>query len=227
MVVLLAAFAVAVLAGGAYFAATKFGGDDGANSGAAAETPIPAQTTADAAPTAVNEPAPTVTVTATATATVIRPVAPAGAFPGAGGPAPSGATPITAVQSRQNAYEPYEVAMIKTPSGNIGCDFVMDDDGEVLAGCGVLSYIETAQYGEDPVGPRWWIDLTGTGTPDIYSRGDAPYFEYLGPSPQVVDYGKAVTYGDFVCGSADDGLTCWNTVTGHGAFMNRRGFTAF
>lgn len=46
-------------------------------------------------------------------------------------------------------------------------------------------------------------------------------------SPQVVDCGKAVTYGDFVRGSADDGLTCWNTVTGHGAFMNRRGFTAF
>ena len=38
----------------------------------------------------------------------------------------------------------------------------------------------------------------------------------------VVDYGQVVYYRTIVCASAENGLTCWNTDTGHGAFMNRQ-----
>lgn len=30
-------------------------------------------------------------------------------------------------------------------------------------------------------------------------------------------------YAKYVCASEENGLTCWNTETGHGAFMNRDG----
>ncbi|WP_165444815.1 hypothetical protein [[Pseudopropionibacterium] massiliense] len=45
--------------------------------------------------------------------------------------------------------------------------------------------------------------------------------------PQVVPYGAAVYYEKYVCASEENGLTCWNTETGHGAFMNRDGVTTF
>ena len=41
-------------------------------------------------------------------------------------------------------------------------------------------------------------------------------------APMVVDYGQVVYYRTIVCASAENGLTCWNTDTGHGAFMNRQ-----
>ena len=103
----------------------------------------------------------------------------------------------------------------------------MDDFGEVTAGCGVASYADTGQYGQDEGGRKWWIDITGIDVPEVYSRGDVAYYMMPDAPPQVVAYGEVVTYGDFVCGSLESGLTCWNTSTGHGAFMNRRGFEAF
>ena len=38
---------------------------------------------------------------------------------------------------------------------------------------------------------------------------------------QVLGYGEALSYGDFVCLSEHDGLTCWDTASGAGAFMSR------
>lgn len=217
---------VAALAGGAVFASSLLRDVPGADPTQAEQASAP---TAQPDPTPSGPPSPIAapTVTVTATATVSAAAVPAGAFPGAGGAAPSGSTPISTVQYGQSAYEPREVAMIKTPSGNIGCDFLMDGDGEITAGCGVASYLSTQQYGGDAVGPNWWIDLSGPAQPGIHSRGDAPYYEFSSVEAQVVEYGSVVTYGDFVCGSASNALTCWNAVTGRGAVMNRAGFTTF
>jgi hypothetical protein len=44
---------------------------------------------------------------------------------------------------------------------------------------------------------------------------------------QQVAYGTVVYHGDYVCASENAGLTCWNTTTGHGAFMNRDETTTF
>jgi len=47
------------------------------------------------------------------------------------------------------------------------------------------------------------------------------------PLDTKVPYGAAVYYEKYVCASEENGLTCWNTETGHGAFMNRDGVTTF
>ena len=46
-------------------------------------------------------------------------------------------------------------------------------------------------------------------------------FQNPGTPGQQVEYGTVVYHGDYVCASENAGLTCWNTATGHGAFMNR------
>ncbi len=146
-----------------------------------------------------------------------------GAYPGAGGPIPAGATPVSSVRLAQQSYE-QDVAIIVTPSGNIGCDLVADS----WAGCGIYSYFETRPYGSDELGPKWWIGLGGPDAPVISSRGDAPFYLWEDGVPaQEVPYGQAVYYADYVCGSSEAGLTCWNTQTGHGAFMNKTGYQAF
>ncbi|MFT0846372.1 LppP/LprE family lipoprotein [Actinomycetaceae bacterium L2_0104] len=145
-----------------------------------------------------------------------------GAFPGAGGPIPADATPATAIRPAEEGYE-YEVAVIVTPSGNIGCDLTAGTG----SGCGVQSYAETQPHGSDELGPKWWIGLGGADVPEISSRGDAPFFVWPDVTTQTVPYGQSVYYGNYVCGSAESGLTCWNIETGHGAFMNRDGYQAF
>lgn len=45
--------------------------------------------------------------------------------------------------------------------------------------------------------------------------------------PQVITNGQALEYGNYVCGSNDKGVTCWNVNTGHGAFVTAQGFTGF
>lgn len=176
-------------------------------------------------PTGSVDPAPT--DTATTIRAMPQPAVPRDAFPGAGGQVPSGAQPVSSVYLGSSPDAPYLIATIVTPSGNIGCDFSSDGSGEIVAGCGVLSYMDSAPYGADADGARWWIDLTEGKAPDISSRSGLSFFEESKHEPQVVDYGKVVSFEDIVCGSAEDGLTCWNTTTGHGAFMNRRGFEAF
>lgn len=133
---------------------------------------------------------------------------PQGAYAGAGGPAPANAAPITTVNSSG-------IAVVKTPSNNIGCDL-----SAAYAGCGVLNYQESQPFGKDEGGAKWWVPLDGSYD-QVQSKGDAPYFLGTDPAPQVLTYGTVVQHGNFVCASEQNGLTCWDTTTGHGAFMNR------
>lgn len=136
-----------------------------------------------------------------------------GAYPGAGGPRPANATPITAVHS---GY-----AVIVTPSKNISCEF-----SDTNAGCGVMNYTDSKPYGSDELGPKWWVRMKSSASadqaePEIVSRSQPPLSQNPGTPGQQVEYGTVVYHGDYVCASEDAGLTCWNTTTGHGAFMNR------
>ena len=139
---------------------------------------------------------------------------PQGAYAGAGGPAPANAVPITSVN-------PSGVAVVKTPSNNIGCDL-----SPSYAGCGVLNYQKTQPYGSDEGGAKWWVPLDGSFD-QIQSKSDAPYFAGTDPAPQVMAYGTVVQHGNHACASEQNGLTCWDTTTGHGAFMNRDGTAMF
>lgn len=44
---------------------------------------------------------------------------------------------------------------------------------------------------------------------------------------QVIENGQALKHGNYICGSDDKGVTCWNANTGHGAFVTEKGFTGF
>ena len=147
------------------------------------------------------------------------PVSIPGAYPGAGGPRPANATPITAVHS---GY-----AVIITPSKNISCEF-----SDTTAGCGVMNYMNSKPYGSYELGPKWWVRMKNSASadqakPEIVSRSEPPLSQKPETSGQQVEYGTVVYHGDYVCASEDAGLTCWNTTTGHGAFMNRDATTTF
>ena len=147
------------------------------------------------------------------------PVSIPGAYPGAGGPRPANATPITTVHS---GY-----AVIITPSKNIGCEF-----SDTTAGCGIVNYTNSKPYGSDELGPKWWGRMksptaANQAEPEIVSRSEPPLFQKPETPGQQVEYGTVVYQGDYVCASENAGLTCWNTTTGHGAFMNRDATTTF
>ena len=145
------------------------------------------------------------------------PVSEAGdATPSKGVPADS--TPITTI--RPAGQYGSETAVIVSPSGNIGCDFSADSGG-----CGVKSYVEVDDG--SPFGPPWWFGLDGSSKPEVGARGDAPYFSDRSFPAQVVAYGQTVHYRNYVCHSAQDGMTCWNADTGHGVRMARSGYRTF
>lgn len=118
--------------------------------------------------------------------------------------------------------------IIKTPSGNIGCDL----RGNFGAICTVSSYITDKKY---PVYHEGWgtrykysFGITDSGmlpAPEV--RGDPTYHEQYRDEAYAVPYGETVYYGSTVCESQEEGLTCWNVKTGYGVFMSREGYRAF
>ncbi len=135
---------------------------------------------------------------------------------------PSAAIELPVVYT--SAYDGGEYASLKTPSGNIGCDFSRE-----TAGCGVMSYLTDKPYGSDGSFPRWWFNLVGD-IPQIGSKGDIPIFGE--PSldfgkPYILNYGESAFFGRTACSSEEKGLTCWNIDTGHGIFLSREEYRSF
>ena len=150
-----------------------------------------------------------------------KPIQIPGAHPGAGGPRPDNATPVTAVHQ--------DVATIINPAENIGCDF---SEQHSYVGCGIDNYVTDMPYGRDQAGPKWWVEMStsdspGLEEPTITSKNRAPAFQRSETPPQVVPYGTVVYHGDYTCASELAGMTCWNTTTGHGAFMSSMNTTTF
>ena len=177
-------------------------------------------TTASDSTTASESPSPTPSPTP-APSPARTPVQIPGAYPGAGGPRPENATPVTAVHQ--------DVATIINPAENIGCDF---SDQHSYVGCGIDSYVTDMPYGRDHAGPKWWVEMStsdspGLAEPTIKSKNKAPAFQRPETPPQVVPYGTVVYHGDYTCASELAGMTCWNTTTGHGAFMSSMNTTTF
>lgn len=136
-------------------------------------------------------------------------------YSGAGGAIPPEATAATAIRPDGRT------AVIKTASGNIGCDISED-----YSGCGVLSMQGTVLMGTDSRGrPNWWVDLPTDGDseliPEVMDNPEGPLFEDADVPAQVLNYGQVIRHGEVVCASESEGLTCWNMWTGHGSFMNK------
>lgn len=138
---------------------------------------------------------------------------PAGVYPGAGrAAAPENASTLPASNG---------IAYVTTPSGNITCAFRGDD----LAECYVNSWVQDQPYGkttgEHGEFPNAKVVFSTEGTATV-----GPVTDAMSPGT-VLSYNSAGVSGKWACGSAENGLTCWNTETGHGAFINRDGYQAF
>ena len=150
-----------------------------------------------------------------------RPVGPVpGAPADAGGPIPAGATQISTIKKPRYGSP---VAVFKVPSGNIGCG--IESTG---LQCRVSSYNQDKPYGLDRQGGAIDTITIKGGVADMsYHGSDVPpwavgaYGADDRLTPQVVGYGQTVYYGQYVCHSAEVGLTCWDSTSGAGAFMAR------
>ena len=47
------------------------------------------------------------------------------------------------------------------------------------------------------------------------------------PSAEVVQYGEVVYHGPFVCAVEETGVTCWDSESGRGAWMERENTVFF
>ncbi|QWW20403.1 hypothetical protein I6B53_04800 [Schaalia sp. 19OD2882] len=152
---------------------------------------------------------------------VVADAPPSQAHPGAGGPVPTGARPVTTVLTGA-----YDSTIFATEDGGIGCDIRHN-----IIGCHVNSYRTTMPYGRDDKGsenPRWaiwWQDKAGV--PELGIQSDMPTWQLALsgkeaelPRPQVVPVGEVVAHEGFVCANDPAGMTCWVADSGHGAFMN-------
>lgn len=107
-------------------------------------------------------------------------------------------------------------ASLRTPTGNIGCDFTVDG----RAGCAV--HEQDWKPADDGY---MWVALDAPAGPTTRLQNDVP--DSAWPGVTVLQYGRSATFGSFACTSAFEGLTCWNTTTGHGAFMSRQEYRPF
>lgn len=108
-----------------------------------------------------------------------------------------------------------------TPSSNIGC--FIDASG---ARCDIVERTwkptpepaSCKQAGGD-YGQGITVDATHS---EFVCAGDT----VLGAS-EILAYGDSAVRGDFVCESAEDGVTCSHTGNGHGFFISRQSFRIF
>lgn len=177
----------------------------------------PAGGTATSTPTPASPTSTSTSITKTET-TAPPPVQ--DAFPGAGGPRPADALPMTSLVDP--GYGSGQVAIVRTQTGAVKCELALQH-----AGCGAEEMIPGAPFGEGPTGANWYVALGGSGVPKIGPKSDAPYWGYDPPGPQVLEYGRSYYHEKYVCGSSEKGMTCWDTSTGHGVFMNRTTYRAF
>ena len=148
------------------------------------------------------------------------------AYPGAGGPIPPNARPIATVKRYEGMDVDY--AVFTTPSGNIGCMMNLEDDP--MFDCGVESYMETEQYGIGELGmTRWMVEVLHGY---VREQNEPPLYSDLvwpegSPSAEVVQYGEVVYHGPFVCAVEETGVTCWDSESGRGAWMERENTVFF
>lgn len=198
-------------------------------------------------------PSPTSTIPAesgdgTPTAGPTAPVPPVGgAYPGAGGAIPADATRLTPNASSAHGYEGVEV---HSPSGNVRC-ILIESIG--YAGCGSDAVGLSGALGPDTARPDFpapgetpsinfvsfgevsedWRDFTPNPepltSPILIYQHEQPFSLFVNDQaePYILKYGSTASYGRFACASETNGMTCWDSTTGHGAFLNKETIEVF
>jgi hypothetical protein len=111
-----------------------------------------------------------------------------------------------------------ESMQFSMPSRNIGCYL----DGS-SARCDIV-----AKTWEPPAKPSdcrlgWGSGVSvGPGSASVVCAGDT----VLG-AKDILEYGRAVRAGDFVCESDSAGVRCFHEPTGHGFVLSRESYTLF
>lgn len=197
---------------------------EGSTTPTATSPASPAQTSSQSAPTPGQEtPAPLAPTDQASPGLTLAPAPPPAPQPGPGAIAvdsiPAGAQPPESIHDLAGV----PVAVIASPSGNICCD--MFRDFELY--CVVNSWTTDKPYGLDELGrPIMQVVLGEDDSLYATGRGDPPACSGLyGTQPQVLGYGQAVNYGDYVCYSAEAGMSCWDIVAKRGFTVNRDGWT--
>ncbi|MCP1387900.1 hypothetical protein M5J20_06810 [Corynebacterium sp. TA-R-1] len=148
------------------------------------------------------------------------------AYPGAGGPIPPNARPIRSVKSTTDGGLQY--AVFRAPSENIGC--MMQLEGEPMFDCGVRSLTASEAYGIGELGTPRWVAEVLHGY--VREQTDPPlYYDEVWPQgaqpAEIVQYGEVVHHGPFVCAVEETGVTCWDSVSGRGAWLERESIVFF
>lgn len=145
-----------------------------------------------------------------------------GKYPNVGSQVPAGAAkPSVVLTTRVTESSGFYFFMVpqKNPEDGIYCLFSVASTGYQLHECVVGSLARTKAYLDDGM-PRHVVFLERPGKPRFGSMAvDFGPMEPAGTTPQRLTPGTVLVMGEHVCAAATYALTCWDTTTGHGAFM--------
>jgi len=135
----------------------------------------------------------------------------------------------------------YGSLMFKTPSDNIAC---ATEWGSL--GCQIFeySYVDPPDLRVPCSGdPGSLCGSNGFRITDgwavLYDRSDVPPWgatcgidgscgpNYIDKRVPVLQYGQVAAMEQYACISAESGLTCWDTQTGHGFMMSREAYSTW
>jgi len=107
-----------------------------------------------------------------------------------------------------------------SPSGNISC--AIYDGGGIECRIVQFTYALPPDSGcELDVVPVFLVGSAGRG------RFGACVGDALDRTPYTLPYGTATVVGESVCLSLESGMTCWNTISGHGFRAARESFDLY
>ena len=147
------------------------------------------------------------------------------AYPHGGGPLPINATPATTVNAASST------AVFRSPTGRLVCGFYVKGGGS----CRIPNWRAEELFSLNPDQPGEKIYAERLGFPQGNDMpepmgwpGNAPADSVIGSNDaQVLGDGQVIYYGDTVCADTEHGWTCWNLLTGRGAYFNINGYQAF
>ena len=131
----------------------------------------------------------------------------------------------TGVQSW--ATDKHGAVSFLTPTGNIGCDVI---SGDSMVVCMLKESQWTEKVDSPGIDPKtgkpvqrraFQLQLKADGSSQVTAPGGANGAMGNRSSTKTLQYGQMLHVGTFVCASEQNGVTCWNHTTGHGAFLNR------
>lgn len=118
---------------------------------------------------------------------------------------------------------PAEFFSYQTPTGNIGCQFIVTDAVEVR--CDLGDYVPTFKDQPSDCEYDWGGAFGATSWSDVgevLCTSDS----IRDPGAEVLDYGSKVTHGDVTCWSEKTGVICENSM-GHGFQIARKVQTVY